>query len=595
MGPTAHIVQNLEATPQKSPSGVKAPVRRARGGRNNPQLFQNAITSSTVLTSQYPADADARTLADVGEIIDINLFYTTLAFVPVIDGHFIVERPTLTLERGIVNGRSLLSVTNAFEGRFFTPAAVANITEYIQSLFPFMTDAQVKQGARLYTSFNNTLPSTLDQAIAVRGESTFICPTYDLLRAFPGRSWKGEFAIPPGNHADDIPYYFTSMGPPYNNSDFVNSFSKSFLDMVLSGDPNIKFDTANLTPQWPTWSINATEMLFNETSAGLPDIRTISSDTGLLERCAPVRTFRSVLQGVKNIGLTTISGALDYSKAFGKAGVLSYSKPLALQSTFCIASCTKLLTAIACLQCVEQDLFSLDSPDDVAKLLPEYAHPEILIGLDGQGKAMMAPAENKISLRQMLTHSSGMGYDLDYIPRLVAWRKSKNEAPRAFDMSVRDPSCLIFEPDEEWEYGASADWAGAMAERVSGLNLSAFMQKHIWEPLSIKHLTFHVESNGMVRQHLVSVPARNPDTGRLEHSPDSIIARDRRFLALGRYDQLERRIRATQEAEFGMGGTPGSLLGIYASQIVPPDDQQSSALFTEFEKMVYLGLASTPK
>ncbi|KAF7980350.1 hypothetical protein HWV62_38789 [Athelia sp. TMB] len=162
--------ENLEAIPQKSPSGAKA----ARGGRNNPQLFQNAITSSTVLTSQYPADgfipqqlyndvvnmtgcltasdsfaclvaADARTLADIGEIIDINLFYTTLAFVPVIDGHFIVERPTLTLERGIVNGKSLLSVTNAFEGRFFTPAAVANITEYIQSLFPFMTDAQIKQ------------------------------------------------------------------------------------------------------------------------------------------------------------------------------------------------------------------------------------------------------------------------------------------------------------------------------------------------------------------------------------------------------------------------------------------------------------------
>lgn len=81
------------------------------------------------------------------------------------------------------------------------------------------------------------------------------------------------------------------MGPPYNNSDFVSSFSKSFLDMVLSGDPNIKFDTANLTPQWPTWSINATEMLFNETSAGLPDIRTISSDTGLLERCAYVSSY----------------------------------------------------------------------------------------------------------------------------------------------------------------------------------------------------------------------------------------------------------------------------------------------------------------
>lgn len=69
-----------------------------------------------------------------------------------------------------------------------------------------------------------------------------------------------------------------------------------------------------------------------------------------------------------------------------KAGVLPDAKPLTLQSTFWITSCTKLLTAIACLQCVEQGLFSLNSPNDVTKLLPEYAHPEILIGFDDQAK-----------------------------------------------------------------------------------------------------------------------------------------------------------------------------------------------------------------
>ncbi|KZP26485.1 alpha/beta-hydrolase [Athelia psychrophila] len=321
-------VEHLVATPRKSQYGAKVPVRIiylgatsvlqhivAHGGRTNPPLFRNAITSSTILTSQYPADglipsqiyeavanmsgclatsdsfaclvsADAQTLADIGETIDIDAFYTTFAFVPVIDGQFILERPTLTLDRREVNGNALLSVTNTFEGRFFTPATVSNITGYIQSLFPLMTTAQVEDAVQVYALFNNTWPNLTDQAVAIRGESIFICPTYDMLRAFPGKSWKGEFAIPPGDHGDDIPYYFTSMGPPYNNTDFVNSFSKSFLAMVLAGDPNVKFDPADRTPNWKTWSVGATEMLFNETSTGQPEILSTSTDPGVLTRCA---------------------------------------------------------------------------------------------------------------------------------------------------------------------------------------------------------------------------------------------------------------------------------------------------------------------
>ncbi|KZP26496.1 alpha/beta-hydrolase [Athelia psychrophila] len=171
----------------------------AHGGRTNPPLFRNAITSSTILTSQYPADglipsqiyeavanmsgclaasdsfaclvsADAQTLADIGQTIAIDAAYTTFALVAVVDGQFIVERPTLTLDRGEVNGNALLSVTNTFEGRIFTPATVSNITGYIQSLFPLMTTAQVEDAVQVYALFNDTWPSLTDQAVAIRGE-----------------------------------------------------------------------------------------------------------------------------------------------------------------------------------------------------------------------------------------------------------------------------------------------------------------------------------------------------------------------------------------------------------------------------------------
>lgn len=75
------------------------------------------------------------------------------------------------------------------------------------------------------------------------------------------------------------------LGPPYNNTDFINSFSKSFLAMVISGDPNVKFDPTDRTPNWKTWNIGATEMVFNETSTGQPEILAATTDLDVLKRC----------------------------------------------------------------------------------------------------------------------------------------------------------------------------------------------------------------------------------------------------------------------------------------------------------------------
>jgi hypothetical protein len=57
------------------------------------------------------------------------------------------------------------------------------------------------------------------------------------------------------------------------------------MNFVISLDPNTKFDLTDPTPAWDHWSSNHTEMLFNKTTAGEPDIRAVSTDPGLLERC----------------------------------------------------------------------------------------------------------------------------------------------------------------------------------------------------------------------------------------------------------------------------------------------------------------------
>jgi len=231
---------------------------------------------------------DSDTLNSANDAIALSAFYETFIFVPVVDGRFIVERPTVTMDRQTVNGDVLLSVTNTFEGSIFTLPSEMNVTDFVRQMFPFLNTQQIDKAASYYTALNATLPGGFNQSVAVMGESIFICPTYFLLKAFNGKSWKGEFAIPPGTHDEDLLYFFGPVyggARTYNNEYFMQAFNQSFINVILSLDPNKKFDPTDPTLPWRNWSSEHTEMLFNETATGDPDIRAVSTDPGLLARC----------------------------------------------------------------------------------------------------------------------------------------------------------------------------------------------------------------------------------------------------------------------------------------------------------------------
>lgn len=108
------------------------------------------------------------------------------------------------------------------------------------------------------------------------------------------------------------------------------------------------------------------------------------------------------------------------------ASVLS-TTPITPDTTMWIASCTKLMTAIASLQCVERGLLNLD--DDVSSILPEFKTPQILIGFeDDSGKPILKDAKNKITLRLLLTHQTGLGYGFSQ-PELIRYCKYANIPP----------------------------------------------------------------------------------------------------------------------------------------------------------------------
>ncbi|KAJ6470437.1 alpha/beta-hydrolase [Mycena sanguinolenta] len=285
----------------------------ANGGKTQPQLFRGAITSSTFLPSQYHFNdripesvfsevvaqasctsatdpmtclraVDVDTLQTINTNITAAAFFGTFVVVPVIDGIFITQRPTLSLSEGKVNGEALLSVTNTFEGTGFVNQSVAvSAAQYSLELFPGFGTIEADIVGALYANDGDEL----FQVDAVQGESIFICPTYYLLNAFPGRSYKGEFAVPPGTHASDIAYYFPGGGaPPFDNTEFINAFAQSFTSFIINLDPNIKVDPTTITPHWNTFDILHTEMLFNKTADDEPVVQGITTSNALLERCA---------------------------------------------------------------------------------------------------------------------------------------------------------------------------------------------------------------------------------------------------------------------------------------------------------------------
>src|SRR6202012_4071704 len=141
-----------------------------------------------------------------------------------------------------------------------------------------------------------------------------------------------------------------------------------------------------------------------------------------------------------------------------------------------IASCTKLLASICALQCVERGQITLDEP--VGKIVPEIANPKIVkLDESAEGGFTLTPAKTAITLRQLLTHTSGNAYEWGD-PRLSAWRKAQPPVPQEQKgkTAVTYNTPLLFEPGEGWVYGGSLDWAGEIAGRLNNMSLGDYME-----------------------------------------------------------------------------------------------------------------------
>ncbi|KAF4621519.1 hypothetical protein G7Y89_g14555 [Cudoniella acicularis] len=192
-----------------------------------------------------------------------------------------------------------------------------------------------------------------------------------------------------------------------------------------------------------------------------------------------------------------------------------------LDTVLALASCTKLMTAIAVLQCVERGQLDLDV--DVALILPEVGKYGIITGFDdSKNEAILIPKVNHVTLRQLLTHTSGQAYDLVH-PLLIKWRASRGEEPWT-GPTIEDKTTvpLIFEPGTAWAYGGGSDWAGKIVERVTGQTLEEYMKKHIWTPLGIKDLTFWPKTRKDMEDRMADISMLGPDGKKVFDVPPGV-------------------------------------------------------------------------
>ncbi|KAG0652015.1 methylbutanoyltransferase, partial [Hyphodiscus hymeniophilus] len=190
------------------------------------------------------------------------------------------------------------------------------------------------------------------------------------------------------------------------------------------------------------------------------------------------------------------------SHASGKRGV-DTSEPMTLESIFSIASCTKMIGGIACMQLVEQGKLSLDDVDLAEKLCPELKQVKIHKGYDAENKPILEEKKKRITLRMLLTHTAGFGYSF-FNPEV------RELGLNEFSGRVEDViHPLLFEPGTKFNYGTNIDWAGIMAERATGISLNDYCQKNIFAPLGIKNISFFPSAE--MKSNLVHMSQRAPD------------------------------------------------------------------------------------
>jgi len=212
-------------------------------------------------------------------------------------------------------------------------------------------------------------------------------------------------------------------------------------------------------------------------------------------------------------------GQAPYVYAFGERDVESRA-PMREDTMFRIASQTKALVSTATLMLQEEGKLLIGDP--VSKYLPEFRETSVAVPKAAGGYDIVK-ARRPITIRDLLTHTSGVGYgggpaaERWQAAGITGWYFADRQEP--IRETVSRMASLPFEsqPGERWVYGYNTDILGVVIERVSGQGLDELLRSRIFAPLGMHDTYFYVPESKKDRLAIVySLGA----TGRIERTPD---------------------------------------------------------------------------
>ncbi|WP_144605292.1 serine hydrolase domain-containing protein [Algoriphagus algorifonticola] len=216
-------------------------------------------------------------------------------------------------------------------------------------------------------------------------------------------------------------------------------------------------------------------------------------------------------------------GEKAYEKAFGMSDIKA-QEPMQTDQIFFIQSMTKPIATVALMMLYEEGKFFLTDP--VENYLPEFQNLRVLVNPKDGKDGLTAPAKQKITISQILSHTAGFTHGLGNSKQEEAVREAlymqKHESIESRVKSLASIP-LLGQPGQQWHYSASPDIAARLVEVFSGMSFDQFLQTRLFDPLGMKDTGYNLteeQSKRMVALHgyskegkLIKMPNQTPTQG----------------------------------------------------------------------------------
>lgn len=222
----------------------------------------------------------------------------------------------------------------------------------------------------------------------------------------------------------------------------------------------------------------------------------------------------------KHAGIVTLlarEGKIADVQAFGYRD-LEQKLPMQRDTICRVYSMSKIITSVGVLILLEEGRFNLD--DAITNYLPELRGMQVAVADGSGGNVKLVAPKRAITIRHLLTHTSGLVYDFDSNDSLQGVYKRANlwNGPGLDDFIAKVGKLpLKHHPGEQYSYGINTDVLGVLIERVSGMRFGTFLQKRIFGPLEMIDTGFDVPESK--RHRLAKTYQLRPGGGFEEAEP----------------------------------------------------------------------------